>query len=232
MASEVDVCNVALSHLGDSATVASISPPDGSAQADLCARFYPIARDSLIEMNDWGFATRRVALAQQTNISTTWLYCYAQPADLVNPISVLYPDAADDTSSSIGSYIPSNWSDTPAGYGVVYTPQPYQLESAADGTDILYTNVQNAVLRYVAQVTDTTKFSPLFIRTLAASLASLLAGPILKGMAGDTASARWHGVAFGRDGKSGWFGQAAASDANQKKTQVRERHQVSWINSR
>ena len=46
MPSEVDICNLALGHLGDSATVATIDPPEGSAQAEHCARFYPIARDA------------------------------------------------------------------------------------------------------------------------------------------------------------------------------------------
>ena len=58
MASEVDICNLALGHLGDNATVSSISPPEGSAQAEHCARFYPIARDALLEMHNWNFAMR------------------------------------------------------------------------------------------------------------------------------------------------------------------------------
>ena len=63
MASEVEICNLALSHLGDTATVASSDPPEGSAQAEHCARFYPIARDALLEMQNWKFATRRATLA-------------------------------------------------------------------------------------------------------------------------------------------------------------------------
>ena len=54
MASEIAICNLALSHLGDAANIASIDPPEGSAQAEHCATFYPIARDSLLEMHDWG----------------------------------------------------------------------------------------------------------------------------------------------------------------------------------
>ena len=65
MASEVDICNLALSHLGDNATVASIDPPEGSAQAEHCSRFYPIARDTLLEMHNWNFSTRRAVLAQR-----------------------------------------------------------------------------------------------------------------------------------------------------------------------
>src|SRR6185312_16246570 len=103
--SEVTICNLALAHLGDTATVASIKPPDASVQAQLCARFYPVARDALLEMAQWGFATRRVQPAQVTaptvtdadgNTKQTWLYAYAVPSDMVNVQAVLDQDAADD----------------------------------------------------------------------------------------------------------------------------------------
>ena len=38
MASEVDICNLALAHLGDAATVSSINPPEGSIQAAMVER--------------------------------------------------------------------------------------------------------------------------------------------------------------------------------------------------
>jgi hypothetical protein len=230
VASEVDICNAALGNLGDVANLQSISPPDGSAQADHCARFYPIARDALIEMHDWGFATKRVALAQLTNPTTAWSYCYAQPSDLVNTIAIMDPQAADDWS--VGIPVEQIWQEAPVANTGAYTAQEFVLESAADGTDILFTNQPGAILRYVARVTDTSKFSPLFVRTLIASLSSLLAGPVLKGEAGATEAGRWEAIAFGRDGKSGLFGKAAASDAGQRRSTLRDRQAVSWINSR
>lgn len=63
MASEVEISNLALSRIGDSATVSSINPPEGSAQAEHCQRFYPIARNSLLEMHAWSFCDRRIQLA-------------------------------------------------------------------------------------------------------------------------------------------------------------------------
>lgn len=230
MASEVDICNVALGHLGDAANIQSISPPDGSAQAEHCQRFYPIARDSLLEMHTWSFITRRVALSQLTNPASGWAYCYAQPADLINPIAVLDPNARDD--NSVGIPTASQWTETPGTNGGVYTPQPFQLESALDGTDILYTNQVNAVLRYTARIIDTTKFSPLFVETLTWMLASMLAGPVMKGAEGAKMGASCRLIAFGQDGKSGLFGRAQASDANNKRTTVRDRHQVAWLNGR
>jgi hypothetical protein len=232
VASEVDICNLALSHLGDVANIITIDPPDGSAQAEHCARFYPIARNALLEMHDWGFASKRVALAQLDNPTTEWAYCYAQPADLLNTISVLANDATDDTSVAIPS--PITWNDMvmPALGSGAYTPQPFVLEVLTDGTDVIFTNQAGAVLRYVAQVTDTTKFSPLFITTLSWSLASMLAGPIIKGQAGAAEGVRCHAMAFGQSGSGGWFGKAANSDAGQKRFTTRDRQQTPWLNGR
>ena len=230
MASEVDISNLALGHLGDAANIQSISPPDGSAQAEHCQRFYPIARDSLLEMHNWSFITKRVALAQLANVASGWAFCYAQPTDLLNAISVLDPYAQDDTS--VGIPTASQWTETPLNNGGVYTPQPFQLESAADGTDILYTNQSNAVLRYTARITDTSKFSPLFVDCLTWYLASMMAGPVMKGAEGAKMGASCRLIAFGQDGKSGVFGRAQSSDANDKRSTTRDRHQVSWINGR
>lgn len=219
MASEVDICNLALGYLGDAATVVSITPAEGSPQASHCATFYPLARDALLEMHDWGFATKRVLLAQMACPVSQWAYCYAAPSDLVKAISLVDSASTSDTVASL--------SGEDAAYSV-YTPQPYELEASADGTEVVYTNQANALLRYVARVTDTTKFSPLFIRALAASLASMLAGPVLKGEQGMRAAAQWEAVAFGSDGKSGLFGKAAGADAGQKNTDFRQRQQPGW----
>ena len=89
MASEVEICNLALAHLGDEATVASIDPPEGSAQAEHCARFYPIARDGLLQMHPWNFASRRVSLASVTMPYTMWKYAYACPGDMMVAVAVL-----------------------------------------------------------------------------------------------------------------------------------------------
>ena len=69
MASEVEICNLALARLGDAATVVSIDPPEGSAQAEHCAMFYPMARDTLLAQHPWGFAQRRVRPARRVLFS-------------------------------------------------------------------------------------------------------------------------------------------------------------------
>jgi hypothetical protein len=160
MSSAVDICNLALAYLGDDATVSSINPPEGSAQADHCARFYPIARDTMLEQHAWGFAIKRIALAvlSTTETPAQWLYTYGCPSGCLRPLAVLMGSSTDDTDE-----------------------QQYVVEALSDGTRVIHTNTENATLKYIASVTDTTKFSPLFVSAAARLLASYLSGPVLKG---------------------------------------------------
>ena len=179
MATEVDICNLALAHLGDDATIASLSPPEGSAQAEKAARFYPIARNNLLEMHNWNFAAKRGNLALTTNTLDQWDYAYAAPADMMSPVAIISPTSQNDyaTRMSAGDTpggITSNYAPTiVAGQ---YTPQQFAVEG-----EFIYTNQEDAMLRYQAFITDSSLFSPLFVTTLSWHLASMLAGPVIKG---------------------------------------------------
>lgn len=151
MASAIDIVNLALAHLGENPTVSSIDPPEGSAHAEKCARFYPLARDVALEMRNWSFAVKRVLLAEVTNDSDAWTFKYAKPADCLRPIGVLLPGTTDENQSS----------------------SDYTIEG-----DYLYTNAEEATLRYLFKLTDTTKFTPLFVTSVSWLLASYLAGSI------------------------------------------------------
>jgi hypothetical protein len=212
MATEVDICNLALAHLGNAATVASINPPEGSSEADHCARFYPIARDTLLEMHAWCFALKRVALAQLTTTASEWQYAYASPNDAVNLLAVLPPDATDDVNAQVPFPSDSYGLSAVQVYNPVtigYTPQPYSAEIDATGTQIILTNQEQAVLRYTALITDTSLFSPLFTLALTWHLAAMLAGPVLKGESGITESQRATKM------MAAILSQAKSSDANQ-----------------
>lgn len=220
MASEVDISNLALAHLGDNATVASLDPPEGSAQAEHCARFYPVARDSLLELHTWGFATKRIQLAQLGIGWPEWDFAYAQPSDALNIIAVLPPEA-DDDYSTLPNVGPGN---IPMGAGGSYVPRPFSCEIDPTGAAVIYTDQENAVLRYTGLVVDTTKFSPLFVVTLSWHLASFLAGPILKGETGAAESKRCASM------MQAYLTKAITSDASQRK--VSPNHNVSWISGR
>lgn len=177
MASEVDICNIALGHLGDEATISAISPPDGSIQAVHCARIYPMARDELLEMHNWHFALKRKALAllSTTELPSDWAYAYGYPA--CARVVAVYPADVAVTPVPQLIYDQEEFINRPQAY-------PFVVESLDDGTQVIYTNVENATVQYVALVTDTAKFSPLFRAALARLMAAYLSGPIIKGKVG------------------------------------------------
>lgn len=196
MASEIDICNLALSHLGDTATVASINPPEGSAQAEHCSRFYPVARNALLEMHAWGFATKRIQLALLSSGWPEWNYSYAQPGDAVNILAVLPPSVTDDNVAA------------------VQIPQPFSCEVDAGDAEVIYTDQADAVLRYTAIITDTTKFSPLFVTALSHHLAGMLAGPIIKGDVGAAEAKRQEAM------MQYYLTKAIESDASQRRVKI------------
>ena len=205
MASDVDLCNAALSHLGARAQVAAISPPDGSVEAGYCARFYPIARREMIEASNWAFAKTRVALAEVANDSTIYEYAYALPADCITPLRVLQQRYLTMAGLlwPLGIYI--------SDYDWRRHDDLFSERGSADfevESGVLRTNEPEAVLLYKRDVTDTSKYTPTFGSALGMLLASYLAGPIIKGMDGAKVGAQW------RDAASALAGAAATRDAN------------------
>lgn len=200
-ATEVDIANLALANLGDDASIASLDPPEGSPQSEHCARFLPLARDVLLEAHAWGFATRRVAPALLTTTNDAWTSQYRLPADCLRVIGVL-PDGyqRDDQAH-------------------LY----FEIESDADG-DVLLTNSPNATLRYVARVTDPTRYSATFTQALAWMLASYIAGPLLKGDVGAAAATTAWQVFLT------WFARASSLDANQARRRLD--HAAPWMIAR
>lgn len=153
MASEVDICNLALSHLGDDGTITAINPPDGSTQAGYAKRFYPIARGLMLEAFDWSFAAARTSnLAEVTNTSSAWAFAYALPSDCIKPRKLLALGATDETKG-----------------------ETYAVEERT-----LYTNSETPTLIYTKLVTDTTKYTTAFVSAFSKMLASQLAGPLTK----------------------------------------------------
>lgn len=115
-------------------------------------------------------------------------------------------------------------SNVPLSAGGSYVPQAFSCEVDGSGADIILTDQANAVLRYTAIVTDTTKFSPLFNMTLSWHLASMLAGPMLKGDAGAAEAKRCTAM------MQSYLSQAMESDAGQRRTNLL--HNVGWISGR
>lgn len=226
MSSAVDIANIALARLGDDATVSSFDPPEGSTQADHCARFYPIARDTILSWPEhaWTFATRRAKLAPVAMPWSTWRYAYAVPSNMLRALAVLAEDAPDDYATSYP--MPYSPQDYPGGAlaNMGYQPQDYTIEAGAEGQPVLYTNQEKATLRYVARVSDPTRYPPLFVDALAFLLASHLAGPVIKGDSGASMASGMYQAFIGA------VGRAVIADARQGQTKPRQN--VPWISNR
>lgn len=163
--SVVSICNMALSLIGDRATLTSIDPPEGSAQADHCARFWPIARDEALASYDWGFARRTAEIAAfATEDHPVWAYAFARPADFLVARRLGY---------------------TEDGQTVLYPGDPYFEEgTTSTGQPVFYTDVEVGVLRYTRSVNDPTRYPPKFVTAVSYVLAGYLAGAIVKGRSG------------------------------------------------
>ena len=155
MSSEVDICNLALSHIGNKAEVSSISPTDKSTEANLCVVFYPQARDLMLEGYDWNFTIRTIALADLGSPPSGWTYRYGMPNLYLRSIAV--KETNDDT------------------------PQDYIIHGDDTAGRVVLTNTADASMEYIKKITDTGLYSPSFVEALAWLLASYLAGPLMKG---------------------------------------------------
>lgn len=206
MLSVVNICNLALARLGDAATVASIDPPEGSAQAEHCARFYPLARDVLLALHPWGFAQRRERGTLLASGDHTWTHKYAYPNDAL-AVSAVLPAHAQDEVEAGGRAV----------------PQEFRL-SREGGALVILTDTPDALIRYTARSPDPALFPPAFTDALAWKLAGYLAGALYKGEAGMAEAKRCEEM-FAH-----YAAQAREQDTRQRRMTVD--HAVPWLEGR
>ena len=80
MATKVEIWNMALSHLGVSKEVASVT--ERSKEAEACNRFYDSCVAALLTDHSWPFATKYATLALiEASPNDEWGYSYRYPTD-------------------------------------------------------------------------------------------------------------------------------------------------------
>lgn len=165
---KVDLVNLALSHIGEGITVTSLSPPDDSAAAIAAARFWDSAVRQALGSFAWPFATTRAELveASTNELEDSFSYCYELPSDYVRALELLPLGAKDNYVLSDGQ------------------PVPFQLETCSDGVQRIYTDLEDAWLRYTIFVSDPNKWTAQFQQAFVWHLASILAGNLVKGKEG------------------------------------------------
>ncbi|MBP6563992.1 MAG: hypothetical protein KA200_00105 [Burkholderiales bacterium] len=201
MATEVQIANLALSHIGHKADVTAIDGTEASREAELCTMFYPQARDVVLERHPWKFTMRRAAASAVSEEVLGWDYVYAMPTEYMRIHAVLPEEFADEYEHDV--------------------EYPFQIETLDDGTEVIVSDVENAVLRFQVRVTDTAKFPPSVTSAISYMLASLLAGPLIKGGEGIAESKRCREMAEVE------VLQAMVNDGRQRK--VVPEHVVPWL---
>lgn len=175
---DVDMCNMAVSHLGISINIQSIDPPDQTPQAQACAFWYPKCRDELLQSAPWKFAYNVINLAQEPVPPVTgpqlgfaapgWQYSYQYPGDCLQPIAV--------TTIAGQRFGPQFWLGywwPTVGMTLTIPKIPFKVaESKANPgelcilCDMLSTPTSPLYLFYIQQVTSTLQFDPMFCNTL------------------------------------------------------------------
>lgn len=168
MATKADICNLALSTLGDSATVTAIDSPDGSPQAGHCARFYPIALRQLMEEADRSFLTRRQRLAALSSLDEetySWKFGFSVPSNCVRIIKLEAVHFRERRTID------------------------YELEmDPSNASRLILCNEESPVLSFVALNDNPSIYPTYFINALVPLLASMLVGPLKQADASSTES--------------------------------------------
>lgn len=152
MASEVEICNLALSHLGIGAIQ---SFDEDTKRAGECRLVYDTTRDSVLGDHAWGFAKKRLVLAETDDEYTGWDYAYAYPSDCITAHEIY------NTAGTAASRI------------------AFEISNNAELTQrVILTNEAAAELIYTARVEITQLFGALFIEALAYAIAAKLAQPL------------------------------------------------------
>ncbi|PHR17882.1 MAG: hypothetical protein COA41_11330 [Sphingopyxis sp.] len=151
MASVVQICNMALTRIGQSQLITSLD--EQSLAAELCTLHYADARDFVLRDFDWPFAEARVFLSDIGSPPVNWSFRYRYPTDCLKARRIAIPGNENPTADQ---------------------RTPYKVVHAAGGRAII-TNQQEAELVYTVRVEDTTYFDPMFVSALAWRLGSELA---------------------------------------------------------
>ncbi|MDP1824908.1 MAG: hypothetical protein Q8L48_16750 [Archangium sp.] len=149
---EVQLCNLALGFAGQRQVITSLT--EESTEAQMCALYYPLARDFVLASRAWRFTTRRSVLALSTEERTHWDYVYVAPARMLKAHEIV-----------------SSMRPTPPGTAI---PFDWELNDAGTGNLIL-TDEPDAELIYSAQVPEVGLFPPSFVAAVVWQLASYLA---------------------------------------------------------
>lgn len=150
---EVSICNMALSLVGNKSFLIT-SLNDAKESARQAKLWYEPIRDATLQAHPWNFAVRRATLATIADVPTFgYTYAFALPADYLHAFK------SEDEEDGF--------------------EDDYKVEGLLGSTNrVLVTDSETFNLKYIAKITDSNAFSPLFVQALATHLASVMCVPL------------------------------------------------------
>lgn len=149
---EVQIAKFALSRIGGE-NIESFDPVEDSTESHQVALWYHHCRRETLELFDWTFARKRVALALDSNAAPdgVWVYRYQYPADAVVVRSI----------------------QNPAGRAADPVPFDIELPTSPEVETIL-TDAADAIAIYTANIILPALMPPSFVNAFSLTLASKL----------------------------------------------------------
>lgn len=158
MASETEICNLSLGHLGHTSFIGNLET-EKSNEANICRVFYPKARDEALKDFPHSFSTKFASLALvSANPTTEWAYAYQYPTDCLHFRRILSGIRNDTRQSRV----------------------PYRIVHG-ESKKLIYTDMENVVAEYSMKVTETERYPVDFIMTLSFLLAFYIAPGLTSG---------------------------------------------------
>lgn len=200
--SKTDICNLALSRIGDQAVTETQIDEDKDTRAQHCNRHYEQTRDALIRSHWWRFASDRKELVVTDAPDFEWAYAFTLPTDFLRMKSIFEDNNTTNKTSIL----------------------PYALEDK-----ILLYSESTCEIRYIKQVTTVADFDPLFIETFILQLGLKLIPPLAGvGSAGQGLMKVIRDELYGRDGV---MARVRTMDRQETNT-IPPNYLLSWAGSR
>ena len=157
---DLDICNLALSHIGQSAITSAQLTGDLNESARHLNIIYDLSRDNVLRMKDWRFASTKEALVVVTDEIPGWAYIYTHPAECLHINKIFYDVESQDPEA--------------IEFEVTYIP----VAGVVAAKKVICTNYEDAYIDYVYKVTDPALFDTSFVTAFSYLLAAQIAKPL------------------------------------------------------
>lgn len=166
---ELDICNNALSLIGQGTHISSLD--ENKKEADACMRLLPVTIARCLDKFNWSFARRDEVITADFELKDAlclpWKFVYKLPDDVMR-ILFAVPMGVDSRSESLN-----------------FTNQiRFNIRNYGDQKVIATDNQAPFIIQYIANTSKVEIFSPTFCEAVESYLASALASELIKGVEG------------------------------------------------